>query len=56
MVELIKTVIINLARTAIWYAYEYEQFGELQWDRKCDLVVSVIYTVVIWILLLQARK
>lgn len=55
MIEFIKAIIINLAITAIWYQYEYRQFKELQWDRKCDAVVSTVYFFVIWILLMKAR-
>ena len=41
--SLLIAFIINLAITTIWYRLEYQQFGELQWNRKCDNVVSVLY-------------
>ena len=47
--SLLVAFIINLAITAIWYRLEYLQFGELQWNRKCDNVVSVLYFIALWI-------
>lgn len=43
-----QSVVINLAITAIWYFLEYKQFGQLQWNRKCDNIVWIIYVFVIW--------
>lgn len=37
------STLISFAITAIWYLLEYEQFGELQFDRKCDCVVWILY-------------
>ena len=45
-----KSVGLNLAVLAIWYILEYRQFKELQWNRKCDDLVWVIYIVIIAIL------
>lgn len=45
-----KALTINLAVTAIWYALEWMQFGELQFNRECDNVVSTIYLFVLWYL------
>lgn len=50
MVAFIKAVILNLAIYSIWYYLEYKQFGTLQWNRKCDDVVSVIYFLLTWYL------
>lgn len=41
--------LISLAIMAVWYAFEYMQFGELQWDRDCDNVVGMLYFIVLWI-------
>ena len=37
------STIISFAITAVWYMVEYEQFGELKWDRKCDAVAWCLY-------------
>lgn len=50
MMAFIKAIILNLAIYAVWYYLEYKQFGILQWDRKCDDVVSVIYFLLTWYL------
>ena len=47
--SLLVAFIINLAITTNWYRVEYQQFGELQWNRKCDNVVSVLYFIALWI-------
>ena len=41
----IYAVLISLSITAVWYVYEYKQFGELQWDRD----VSILYFIALWI-------
>lgn len=41
--------LVSLSIMAIWYALEYMQFGQLQWNRTCDEVVSVLYFVALWI-------
>ena len=46
----IEALTVNLAATAIWYASEWMQFGELQFNRECDNVVSIIYLFVLWYL------
>lgn len=51
-----KALIIQLAITAIWYYFEYKQFHELQWDRKGDNIVSVLYFIVIWYLIYKIEK
>lgn len=43
-----KSLIINLAVTAIWYTAEYEQFGELQWNRWGDNIIGVLYILILW--------
>ena len=35
----IKALLVSCAISAVWYALEFEQFGELQWNRKCDGIV-----------------
>lgn len=47
---LIKAFIVSMAISAVWYGLEWTQFGELQWDRKCDNVVGVLYLLVLWYL------
>lgn len=46
----IKATIVSLAISCIWYGFEWIQFHELQWDRKCDNVVFVLYFIVLWYL------
>ena len=46
----IKALVVNLAISAVWYASEYQQFGELQWDRQCDNIVWYVYLCVLWYL------
>ena len=46
----IKAMVVNLAITAVWYAFEWKQFGELQWNRTCDNVVGILYFLVLWYL------
>lgn len=41
--------LITLAITSVWYGFEYLQFGELQWDRRCDEVVTVLYFFALWV-------
>lgn len=43
-----KSITVNLAVTAIWYAAEYEQFGTLQWDRWGDNIIGVLYILILW--------
>ena len=47
--SLIVALVINYAISAVWYISEYKQFGELQWNRKCDNIVSTLYLIVLWI-------
>lgn len=46
----IKALLVSYAILAIWYALEFSQFGELQWDRKCDGIVWWLYFFVMWYL------
>lgn len=43
-----KSLIVNTAVTAVWYAAEYAQFGSLQWDRWGDNIIGVIYIFILW--------
>ena len=43
-----KSLVINLAISALWYVLEFEQFGTLQLDRVCDNFVFFIYVVILW--------
>lgn len=52
----IKALIVNLAIDAVWMAYEYDQFGELQLGRECDGVVWGLYLVVLWYLFWKLEK
>ena len=45
----IYVALISLSITAVWYVYEYKQFVELQWDRECDSIVSILYFIALWI-------
>lgn len=45
MKAFLKALIINYAIAAVWYAEEYRQFGELQWDRNCDNLVWILYLI-----------
>lgn len=53
---LIKSCIVSLAISAVWFVLEYSQFGELQGDRVCDNVVFVLYLLVLWYLFSQHQK
>lgn len=53
---LIKSYIVSLAISAVWFVLEYAQFGELQRDRVCDNVVFVLYLFVLWYLFSQHQK
>lgn len=44
----VKSLIVNLAVCAVWYALEWQQFGELQWDRKGDNAVGFLYYLILW--------
>ena len=46
----VRALIINLAITAIWYISEWTQYGELQLNRECDNVVSMLYLLTLWYL------
>lgn len=41
------SAIYSLAIGCIWYGLEYVQFSKLQWDRKCDNCVYLIYYILI---------
>lgn len=43
-----KSARVNLAVTAIWYAAEYAQFGELKWNRWGDNIVGALYLFILW--------
>ena len=47
---LIKALIVSMAISSVWYGMEWMQYRELQWDRKCDDVVAILYLVVLWYL------
>lgn len=56
MVAFIKAVVLNLAICAVWYYLECKQFGTLQWDRKCDDVVGILYFLLTWYLLAKKSE
>lgn len=35
--------LICLAIAGVWYGLEWIEFGELQWDRECDNIISCLY-------------
>lgn len=39
----IKAFIASIIILPFWYISEYQQFGELQFERKCDNVVWLLY-------------
>lgn len=45
----IRAAVVSWAIIAVWYAAEYIQFGELQWNRECDEIVSALYFVALWV-------
>lgn len=47
---LFKAWITSVAICAVWYGLEWKQYRQLQWDRKCDSVVWVLYLLVLWYL------
>lgn len=51
----VKAFIVSMAISAFWYAFEWMQYGELQWDRQCDNVVSLLYFIVLWWLFAHQR-
>lgn len=56
MISLFKALIMNLAITAIWYFSEYNQYKELQWDRRCDNIVGTLYFILTWYLFYKIEK
>lgn len=53
---LLKSCVVSLAVLAIWYALEWQQFGELQWNRVCDEAVFWLYFVVLLYLFLKGGE
>lgn len=53
---IIKSCIVSLAISAVWFVLEYAQFGELQGGRVCDNVVFVLYLLVLWYLFSKQQK
>ena len=49
MKKLIKSagwsVLVSFAILAVWYGFEWIQFGELQFDRDCDNAVFLLYLI-----------
>ena len=54
--EAIKALLVSCAILAIWYALEFEQIGELQWDRKCDGIVWWLYFFALWYLFAHQNR
>ena len=42
-------LLVSLVISAVWYMAEYIQFGELQWNRECDNIVSMLYMIALTI-------
>lgn len=51
---ILKALLTNLAILSIWYAFEYQEFGELQF-RQCDNVVWCCYFIVLLYLFATQR-
>lgn len=45
----IQALIINLTVCCIWYAAEYQEYGQLYF-RECDNIVWIIYLCILWYL------
>ena len=45
----IQALTTNLAMCCIWYAAEYQEYGQLYF-RQCDNIVWIIYFCVLWYL------
>lgn len=54
--SVLEASITNLAIWAIWYLYEYREFGELQFNRECDNIVAVLYFVLTAVLFYKWNK
>lgn len=52
----IKSCIVSLVISLIWFVLEYIQFRELQGNRICDNVVFTLYLLVLWYLFSQCSK
>lgn len=52
----VKALTVNLAVTAILYASEWMQFGELQFNRECDNIVNTIYLFILWYLFYENER
>ena len=53
---IIKSCIVSLAISAVWFVLGYAQFGALQGGRVCDNVVFVLYLLVLWYLFSKQQK
>lgn len=51
----IKALIANLAVCCIWYAAEYQEYGQLYF-RQCDNIVWIIYFCILWYLFYTKDK
>lgn len=51
----VKALIVSSAITAVWYALEFKQFGELQWNRKCDNAAWWLYFIALWYLFARRK-
>lgn len=51
----IKAFVVSIIIAVVWYVIEWRQYGKLQWDRKCDDVVWIIYLLVLWYLFAHQR-
>lgn len=46
----VKAFVTNMSVLAVWYALEWMEFGELQWNRDCDNTVWGLYLVILYFL------
>ena len=46
-----RSMLISLSILSLWMICEYQQFGELQFNRQCDDMVFILYhSVITWLL------
>lgn len=54
--SLFKAYFTMLLVSFLWYWLEYNEFGELQWDRGCDNVVTLVYMMILWYLFYHKKE
>lgn len=54
--SLFKAYFTMLLVSFLWFWLEYKEFGELQWDRGCDNVVTLVYMMILWYLFYHKKE